>query len=257
MAIEVEPCSSVEAAIAALTPIWHYFSAPLTREVGERFTRILEPGRMVTAKENGRVVGGAGVCTLVLTVPGGSVRAAGTTMVGVLPTHRRRGILRRMMRAHLDDVHARGEPVAILWASEESIYGRFGWGMASLAAEVDLPKSAGAFATPCEIPSEVCLLDPAESPAPLFEIYERVRPDYAGMISRTPDWWQTRRLTDPNSVHPGAPSIHRALLLLDGKPEGYALYRIRQGFEAGATVGRLEVVEAIGASPLATRTLWR
>ena len=68
-----------------------------------------------------------------MTVPGGTVRAAGLTVVGVLPTHRRRGILRRMMRAQLDDVHRRGEPVASLWASEDTIYGQFGYGMASVS----------------------------------------------------------------------------------------------------------------------------
>ena len=44
-----------------------------------------------------------------------------------------------MMRAQLDDVHERGEPMALLWASEETIYGRFGYGMASVAGEIELP----------------------------------------------------------------------------------------------------------------------
>ena len=49
---------------------------------------------------------------------------SGVTVVGVYPSHRRRGILRQMMRAQLDDVHERGEPIAALWASEAAIYGR-------------------------------------------------------------------------------------------------------------------------------------
>ena len=67
--------------------------------------------------------------------PGGRLPCAGVTVVGVLPTHRRRGILDRMMRAQLADIRERGEPIAALWASEETIYGRFGYGLASLGRD--------------------------------------------------------------------------------------------------------------------------
>ena len=63
--------------------------------------------------------------------PAGSRLAAGITWVGVLPSHRRRGVLTELMRQQLDDVHERGEPLAILWASEPPIYGRFGYGIAA------------------------------------------------------------------------------------------------------------------------------
>ena len=69
-----------------------------------------------------------------LTVPGGPVPCAGVTVVGVLPTHRRRGILSALMRSQLANVRGRGEPLAALWASEETIYGRYGYGLASLDA---------------------------------------------------------------------------------------------------------------------------
>ena len=104
---------------------------------------------MHAARENGKIVGGVGAYAHELTVPGGTVRAAGVTMVGVLPTHRRRGILRSMMRAQLDDLHGRGEAVAYLWASEETIYRRFGYGMAYLCGDVDLPRTETTFARPC------------------------------------------------------------------------------------------------------------
>ena len=62
-----------------------------------------------------------------LTLPGlTTAPAAGIAGVGVLPTHRRRGSLRRMMAQQLDDVRARGEPMAVLHASQAAIYGRFG-----------------------------------------------------------------------------------------------------------------------------------
>ena len=84
----------------------------------------------------------AGVFPFGLTVPGGALPCAGVTVVGVLPSHRRRGLLRRMMDAQLRDVRERGEPIAALWASEETIYGRFGYGLASLSHNIDAERHA-------------------------------------------------------------------------------------------------------------------
>ena len=97
--------------------------------------------------DDGEIVAGAGAYPFGLTVPGGTLPCAGVTVVGVLPSHRRRGLLRRMMDAQLDDVRERGEPIAALWASEETIYGRYGYGLASLGlyanAERDAVRVAG------------------------------------------------------------------------------------------------------------------
>ena len=71
-------------------------------------------------------------------MPGGTLPCGGVTVVGVSPTHRRRGVLRTMMDAQLRDIHERGEPIAALWASEETIYGRFGYGIAAWAGEIKL-----------------------------------------------------------------------------------------------------------------------
>ena len=62
----------------------------------------------------------------------------GVTVVGVSPTHRRRGVLRTMMDAQLRDIHERGEPIAALWASEETIYWGFGYGIAAWSGEIKL-----------------------------------------------------------------------------------------------------------------------
>ncbi len=97
---------------------------------------------MHLAADGDAIVGGAGAFQFDLTVPGGSVRTAGVTVVGVLPSHRRRGILRELMRAQLDDVHARGEPLAALWASEASIYRRYGYGLAALCGDMRHPANA-------------------------------------------------------------------------------------------------------------------
>src|SRR5437764_11366565 len=130
----------------ALYGIGQYFGGPPTEEQLERFTQVLPVERMHAAFEDGEIVGGAGAFPFELSVPGGSLRCGGVTVVGVYPTHRRRGVLRAMMDAQLADIHERGEPIAALWASEDTIYGRFGYGLAAWMGEVSIAREWGALA---------------------------------------------------------------------------------------------------------------
>ncbi len=136
MALRIRATRDTAELAAAVGAISHYFGSSPDEEAGERFSRLLPCDRMHAAFDDGAIVGGAGAFPFELSVPGGPLACAGVTVVGVLPTHRRRGILARMMRAQLADVRARGEPIAALWASEETIYGRFGYGMASQDAMI-------------------------------------------------------------------------------------------------------------------------
>src|SRR4051794_35003273 len=87
---------------------------------------VIERERSLGVWDGAECVGTAGAFSFRLTVPGAAgVPVAGVTMVGVRPTHRRRGLLRAMMRHQLADVRERGEPLAVLTASEPAIYGRF------------------------------------------------------------------------------------------------------------------------------------
>ena len=151
----------------------------------QRFTKLLPLDRMFGAWSNGAVVGGAGSFPFDLTVPGGDLPTAGVTVVGVLPTHRRRGVLRSLMRAQLDDAHERGEPLAALWASEESIYGRFGYGLASFCGEITLPREYTAFAHPFEPEGTLRLIEPEEAQETIPPVFERIRPEWPGMFTRS------------------------------------------------------------------------
>ena len=160
MSVEIRICRDQAEFGRALYGIGQYFAAPATDEQLARFTQVLEIGRMHAAVEGDEIVGGAGAFSFDLSVPGGSLPCAGVTVVGVYPTHRRRGVLRAMMRAQLDDVHERGEPIAALWASEETIYGRFGYGLAAWCGEIKVPREWGAFARPLERRGEFRLVTP-------------------------------------------------------------------------------------------------
>ncbi len=250
-------CRSREDLGEALGAIWHYFGLSLAPEDLDRWMTLLGPSRMHAARIDGAIVGGAGAYTHELTVPGGMVSAAAVTVVGVYPTHRRRGIQRAMMRSQLEAIQERGEPVAYLWASEETIYSRYGYGMAALGGSIDLPKTAAAFARPSAARGQVRLLRAEEAVEPISRVYDQVRRVSPGMCARSKDWWTLRRLADPENRRMGGGPQQRAVLELDGEPAGYAIYRIHAAKEGGVAAGHISVVEAMGVTPEATREIWR
>ena len=258
MNVEIRPCASADDVRQALAPIRHYFgrSAP-NEDQAERFTRVLPAERMYAAWEGSRAVGGLGAFSFRLTIPGGSVPAAGVTIAAVLPTHRRRGVLRAMMRALLDACHERGEPVAYLWATEDTIYGRFGFGLASFTAEIDLPRERSAFHASFASWGHVQLVPPATAEQLVAPIYERVAVNTPGMFARSSAWWQVRTLDDPEWRRGPNGDLLCAVLEDGGRPTAYALYRMNSAFERGLQSGSVAVVEAVGDSPEATRAIWR
>jgi predicted acetyltransferase len=243
---------------AATGAIGHYFGWVPTEEDAERFARLLPLERLHAAFEGREVVAGAGAFPFELTVPGGPVRCAGITVVGVLPTHRRRGLLRRLMTAQLADVHERGEPLAALWASEETIYGRFGYGLASMQLMVAAERAQAALRQ--DLPAregQVRLIDAEEALRRLPPIYERVRRRCTGFLSRSRAWWEQRILADRPEWRRGAGPLNRAVLELDGRPAGYALYRLAQEGSGIDWRETIRVQEAFGVSDGATREIWR
>jgi predicted acetyltransferase len=258
MAWDVRPTKDLDEFKRAVGAIGHYFGGwPADDESAQRFSSNLPLERMHAAIDGDRIVGGAGAFPFELTVPGGTVRCAGVTVVGVLPTHRRRGILSDMMRTQLQDIRDRGEPIAALWASEEAIYRRYGYGLASLAAEMALPSGYAGLRQPPDERASTRLVRLDEAKDVLAPIYDRVRRQTPGMFARSDTWWETRTLTDPPERRQGGGEKNVLVLELEGEPAGYALYRVHTQFESGASVGHVDVIEAIADGPVATRELWR
>ena len=256
MAIRIRTVRNTEELAEAIGGIGHYFGWAPSAEQVEPMLAYLPLDRMHAAFDDGRIVGGAAVYPFELTVPGGPLRCAGVTIVGVHPTHRRRGILRRMMTTQLEDVRSRGEPIAALWASEDTIYGRYGYGQASRRVDVEtgsvrhelrpgLPPREG----------QVLLVDTDEALRTIPRIYDRIRRRTTGFVLRTRDWWDNRCLADKEWQRGGAGPLNRALLELDGRPAGYALYRISQ--HPTEWKRTLRVQEAMGLDARASREIWR
>jgi predicted acetyltransferase len=223
----------------------------------ERARRTMPLDRLLAAWDDGRPVGVTASYPFELTVPGGTARAAGVSWVGVLPSHRRKGILRELMLRQLDDVHERGEPLAILWASESLIYGRFGYGVAAPETSIDAERVAFALRDDPGPRGSVRLVT-AEEAAELFPpLYESCRAERPGLLRRSPEWWKDTRLADPEHWREGSSPKYYALLELDGEPAGYALYRVKSKWEEGTPKGELRIVETFATSPEASRELWR
>jgi predicted acetyltransferase len=256
MSFDVQPCADLDEFSQAVFAIGQYFLLEPSSERIERFSKNLPIERMHAARENGRIVGGAGAFPFEMSVPGRTVSTAGVTVVGTYPTHRRRGVLRAMMRAQLDDVHERGEPVAALFASEETIYGRFGYGMASYMGEASLPREAQ-FAVPLDARGRVRLVEKEEALELFPQVWEAVRPQIPGMLGRTRSWWEYRILFDPPDNRDGGGPKRLVVLEADDGAEGYAVYRHRPKWEDGVPVGEVEVIEAIAHDGRPTAELWR
>jgi predicted acetyltransferase len=256
MALEVRAVKDLDEFTAAVFAIGQYFGMVPTEERMQRFVDQITLERMHAAWSDGAIVGGAGAFTFNVTVPGGDVPTAGVSVVGVYPTHRRRGVLRSLMRAQLDDAHERAEPLAALWASEEPIYGRFGYGLASFCGEITLAHEYTAFADAAEPAGTVRFLEPEEALEAIPPVFERARLQWPGMFSRDRLWWENREIKDSEERREGAGPKRWIAYEQDGAIEGYAVYRHKPGWDSGSTIAELRVIEALGATPQALRDIW-
>lgn len=203
-------------------------------------------------------VGTAGAFTFRLTVPGGlSVPAAGITMVSVAATHRRRGLLRSMMRRQLDDIRTWGEPLAVLTASEPAIYSRFGYGAAvfQLNAEIDTSRvelSVPAGTDDVRIryagPSDV--LDACEA------VYARLVSGRPGMLARRPGW-ERAGLLDAPSDRNGASALQCVVAERDGEITGYARFRTKLGWGVSGHDGTVSLSDFAALDPATEAAMWR
>ncbi|MFJ2774134.1 GNAT family N-acetyltransferase [Streptomyces sp. NPDC087300] len=144
----------------------------------------------IGAYENGELVGFLAAFPFTVSVPGGELPCPCVTFVSVAPTHRRRGVLSGMIAELFARATADGAPIASLWASEDAIYGRFGFGAGTLGhtVEIDSRRPLALRITPDDRPLR--LVDPADAPGLLGAYYDGTRAERAGRIARTEAWWR-------------------------------------------------------------------
>ena len=256
MAIEIRNPSEDEWRAAMLMTSSVFGDEPNDDEL-ERHRKMLVRERFYAAYDGDVPVGTAADFPFRLTVPGGELAAGGVTWVAVLPSHRRQGVLTKLMRRELDDLHERGDPLAVLWASEAAIYGRFGYGMAAPHFDMDADRSRFALRDDPEPRGKVRMVSLGQAVEPCMEVYERVRPTVPGFVGRNREWWETGRLADPEQWRRGASPKYVAVIELDGEPSAYAIYRVKSEWESGFPKGHVRVVEGLAATAAAERELWR
>ena len=211
----------------------------------------LQLNRTPSAFVNGKIVGTSCSVAREIAVPGGVLPTDAVRYVAVLPTHRRRGILTRMMRHQLGEIHARGSPLATLWASESGIYGRFGYGRACFAERWEIERQHTAIEHMPELNGEVAFLAPDEAKPVFAEVYDRVFPSRPGMFRRDENAWK-QQLRDSESQQRGGLSAYFfAVYSRDGRTDGYVLYRINH------TNNSVVVRELLSATDEAYAALWR
>ena len=182
---------------------------------------IVEHDRTLIASIDGVDVGVAGVITQQLSLPGvGPRQVAGVSTVAVVPTHRRRGVARTLLQRLLEDVRARREePIAVLWASDPGIYGRYGFGLAVRRVEAALAE---------------------------------IRP---GIPVRDERWWARTLHDDPGGR--GGGSALRVFVVRDGsEPRAYALARTVMQWDGPIARGQVVVRETAALDVEAEQTLW-
>ncbi|WP_428951476.1 GNAT family N-acetyltransferase [Streptomyces sp. cg35] len=212
---------------------------------------VIDPARTLAAYDGPDIVGGVSVYGRTMTVPGGVTPVAGITLVAVLPTHRRRGILSAMMRRQLTGLHeSGGEPVAALNAAEATIYGRFGYAVASHCARLRGDLRDMALRPDADHGDGTLRLLGRDEARPFLEkVHETARRQTAGWVDRTEKYWDAR-LHDAEPFRDGATEL-RCLLHTEpaGEATGYALYRSR-----GSTV---QIVELAATTRRSYTALWR
>jgi predicted acetyltransferase len=173
---------------------------PMSGRAHANFLARLEFGRTLAAFDGDTIVGGTGVFSFQMRVPGAMAAVAGVSLVAVLPSHRRQGILSALMRRQLADVSERGEAVAVLFGSESGIYGRYGYGRASWHAAYRLQRGEGTLApgAPADPGLRLRIAEPLSVRAELAQVYDLALAVRPGLYSRTEPWWD-RLLTDLHS----------------------------------------------------------
>jgi predicted acetyltransferase len=237
-----------------------------TRDVDEYYATFVEPDFPefgLAISDAGRIVATASAIRFDLPLPAGpgeeppSITVPGVTAVGVHPTHRRRGLLTKLMTRQLADFTVAGYPLAILLASESLIYGRFGYGLASTWHSVAIDSQRDAFRLP--VPSEraVRLIEPEEAAKVLPGVHDRARRSRPGEVSRPAQWWDHHFKDPEKERHGGGGRFYAVYETAVGAPDGYISYRYHHNWADGVASHRVEVSDCFTVTPDAYAALWR
>jgi predicted acetyltransferase len=242
------------------------FTNVIATAFGETFTeeevadhdRWFEYERSIGAFDGDRLVGTGGAYSMDLTLPGlTTIPIGGLTAIAVLPTYRRRGILRSMIAYHFEETEGRGELVSGLGASESVIYGRFGYGLATTFADYEIDPRRGQFLRPPATRGRLRLLEPEETAKIVPPLYDRYRRRQPGELSRPQAWWDVYA-RDPDWTRQGASRHYDVVYESEpGRVDGWVSYRVENRWPNGLAANVIKVRMLVGLTSEAEAALWR
>jgi predicted acetyltransferase len=217
------------------------------QSLGERarsFEKLLfDPKRSLVAYDGAcGPIGHASSYAMRMRIPGGAVNAAAVCLVGVLPTHRRQGVLSTLMRHQLNDIYEYGrEPVAILQATEAGIYGRFGYGIASEGFSVEVARCHNGL-RPVSGTDEVPLRPAVAGEVRdlIADIRETALKDRPGSVKHDAAL-RTREVMDTRTPGPNFSGLRCVLAQRENIVTGYALYCTYPRYSVAIPEGRVRV----------------
>ncbi len=252
MPIEVRAITEAELPAMLEVDTRGFGARPRTPERPDSWVRA-ELDRTRCAFENGEMMGCTRAYSFELTMPGGTlVPTAAVSAVAVQPTHRRRGVLTKMIDALHDDARERGEIAAALTASETKIYGRFGYGPATWRLGCTVDRVKGRFARPVDDPGRLRMVARGEADVIYQRVYDECRRQSAGAVSRPDFWWpEVFWITEPG--HALFDVVHEDE---HGHYDGYVSYEIKGEEHGGEADRQLVVWDLQATNPKARAALW-
>jgi predicted acetyltransferase len=254
-----------------LRPITEEERIPFVRAISQGFGNItrddenewgldIDLARTLAVFDEDEIVGTAGAYTFAITVPGGAqVPTAGVSVVTVRSTHRRRGLLVAMMDRQLDDVAERGEPIAALTASESLIYGRFGYGSATVHTIWELQTEFAEHLAAPAVGGRLRLVDKVTAPPLVGPVYDDAARRRVGEVTRSPAWWT--RVYDTQRREAGMSGDPKFFTVVHedtaGSVDGFARYVMESSWPDGVPAYTLRVLELHALEPEVEADLWR
>jgi predicted acetyltransferase len=232
------------------------FLSPMSDEIVDHWATWTDPERTHAAVERDRIVGVARWFPTELMTPGGRVDAGAVTAVAVLPMHRRRGHLGRLMGAQLAQITDQGAPVAILVSADWPIYGRYGYGPATEACawEVDARTPMAGTGR-----GEIELVTPPEAREHIDRLHDAMGATWPGVITRTERFWDGVAGIEERPGNSRNPALERSALWRDdtGVVRGVVRYRVEERWTRNRADGRATATELFADGHDAARELWR
>ena len=217
---------------------------------------IFDHRRTLATFDRGKIVGTYVSFPTSLTMPGQtSIDANAISGITVMPTHRNRGVLRTAITTDLTAAKERGDAVAILLASEFPIYGRFGFGVATEASEIELDTRGLKFLHDAP-PGSIEVLSSADALPFCKDVFSRARRDLVGAIDRHEVVWDRMFGFLPDREEWKFKGFIAVSSDASGKPDGFVRYSAGDQWVNSRPLVELTVTELTAATPQAHLRLW-